>query len=1152
MEELKEDLGDFSLEQEKFIVEFNEPPLSEIYLESKKAGTYSKELMNQRKSFIDARSREVDSFLKQKKGQVLLTFYNVFSGAAVLADTESLDYLVNQGMIKRYSRDGNFELSLVDSAQLIGADDVWRLNSSGQLCSGAPPIINNKPSDATSPPPNDDSLFQQEGLTQMPGGESQGSDCVTGKGIVISIIDTGVDYTHPDLGNCTRLQFLNGECSKVIGGYDFANNDNDPMDINGHGTNVASIAAGKGTLASGQKIYGIAPDAKLLAYKLTNGSLGIPTYSATIAALDRSVDPNSDGDYSDRADIISMSFNGIANSDPDQFPTSISINNAVDLGVVVVVPAGGIFLVPGCSIIYPGNMKKVITVGMIDKNLYVSPVSCKGPVFWRSGQTAEFFSLVKPDITAPGISICAAGNALGNPSCFDDKHVLASGSSMAVPHIAGVVALMLQRNPSLTPAKIKTILKHTAHSPLVEPPIIHHGRGIVDASAAVFFNYPIAVGLEPIKQEVRYFNFSGNIEPFQEEFEVRYELSVNPNPNITLSQSGNGWIKIYEGVTTGGQFSVIFDSSILLEGTYLVRLRAYDILGRTFDDYGYFTVEKYKLIKPLSNDRLNPKSANYIIVSNIYNFDIDFFDVQYSFNNGPFTREGIEIVHSEGPELIARLEANTISEEGFADFLIRIRSDGGEKVYNAESVYFDPSLKVGWPISIDHYKYLRDNYTLNYLWSSHFDGPYQGDFNGDGNDDLALIQPFVGIKIFSIDGTPMSTIAFNYPNFYIPFSLVADINSDGKDEIFVQTNRSSPAATLWAYNMDGTAVEGWDPFEIPLTGSESVQFVPISKDLDQDGSPEVVLKAYFRNSSNRKHEGIFIVSAEGNIEHSWITEQKGGELESFGTYPVVMPSDGSYFDIVVASTRISSGVRNNGALAVYDMKGSLKWKRDLRGYVLSSPVVADIDSDGRPEIIVSLIYEGPENPLYGGLYVFDSDGNIKPGWPVLRGTKFAVSPIILDINGDNSLEIVVTRTSPDKRLYVFSSEGTLLWQKISFGSYYGIVSSSLSNEPIIVLPDLWYEWGGGVYAFNSTGGMWRSFPKLTDGITAPPIVDDFDHDGKAELVVFSHNDIYSDGFGTKRRATFYVYELDGIFDELSQYWSHFQFDKQLTGCFKCN
>src|SRR3989338_3598025 len=95
------------------------------------------------------------------------------------------------------------------------------------------------------------------------------------------------------------VEVVNRDC-KVIGGYDFVNRDNDPMDDQGHGTHVAATAAGNG------RLKGVAPDANILAYKVLN-QYGSGSFNNVILGFERAVDPNNDGDFSDNADIISMS-----------------------------------------------------------------------------------------------------------------------------------------------------------------------------------------------------------------------------------------------------------------------------------------------------------------------------------------------------------------------------------------------------------------------------------------------------------------------------------------------------------------------------------------------------------------------------------------------------------------------------------------------------------------------------------------------------------------------------------------------------------------------------------------------------------------------------------------------------------------------------
>jgi minor extracellular serine protease Vpr len=147
---------------------------------------------------------------------------------------------------------------------------------------------------------------------------SAGGEKLDGTGTTIGIIDTGIDYMDPDLGGA---KFPN---AKVVGGYDFADNDSDPMDVQGHGTHVAGIAAADG------KVQGVAPKAKLYAYKVFSDQGGGADDGNIIAAFDRSV--------RDHCTVVNLSL-GTTGGTADT-PENESINNAVKAGVVVVAATG--------------------------------------------------------------------------------------------------------------------------------------------------------------------------------------------------------------------------------------------------------------------------------------------------------------------------------------------------------------------------------------------------------------------------------------------------------------------------------------------------------------------------------------------------------------------------------------------------------------------------------------------------------------------------------------------------------------------------------------------------------------------------------------------------------------------------------------------
>jgi len=164
-----------------------------------------------------------------------------------------------------------------------------------------------------------------------------------GSGIIISIIDTGIDLNHPD---------LNGQ---IIGGYDFVDNDEVPEDINGHGTQVAGIIASNGNLK------GIAPNSKILMYKVSEDGESVPS-NLIIKAIEKSIE--------DGADIINISL-GInqTNTKIDQ-----AVNKAIKNNIFVVTAAGNFG--PELSTIgSPGINPNAITVGATFNNVTSSLVS---------------------------------------------------------------------------------------------------------------------------------------------------------------------------------------------------------------------------------------------------------------------------------------------------------------------------------------------------------------------------------------------------------------------------------------------------------------------------------------------------------------------------------------------------------------------------------------------------------------------------------------------------------------------------------------------------------------------------------------------------------------------------------------------------------
>lgn len=250
----------------------------------------------------------------------------------------------------------------------------------------------------------------------------------TKKDNVIAILDTGIDINHVDLGS-----------GKVIGWHDEINpSSTTPYDDNGHGTHVSSIAAGLGKAIWDYR--GVAFGAALVGVKVLDAT-GHGSYSQIIAGIQWCV--NNKNTYGIR--VINMSLGGSSDA-----AVQAAVTVAVNTGIVVVCAAGNSG--PELNTIgSPGDTLTAITVGNMSDvgqgGYFLVPSSSRGPVNTSS---------IKPDVCAPGYNITAAKAGTIN------QYTTMTGTSMASPFVAGVVALMLDANNSLTPSQIKSILIETA------------------------------------------------------------------------------------------------------------------------------------------------------------------------------------------------------------------------------------------------------------------------------------------------------------------------------------------------------------------------------------------------------------------------------------------------------------------------------------------------------------------------------------------------------------------------------------------------------------------------------------------------------------------------------------------------------------------
>ncbi len=258
---------------------------------------------------------------------------------------------------------------------------------------------------------------------------------VTGKGVGIAILDTGV-YAHTDLSD------------NIVLFQDMVNNRLSLYDDNGHGTHVTGIASSKG-ISSGGRYKGIAPDAGIVMIKCLNYR-GNGKTPVAIRALD--FIKQNWKKYNIRIINISVGSD-YEKKDRENDELIAAVEEMWKQGFVVVAaagnngPVGGTITIPGCA-------RSIITVGAADDDREVKIRGHRSMIHY-SGRGPTDVCIVKPEIVAPGTGIisCSIGRQLYSSQ---------SGTSMATPVVAGCIALMLEKNPSLTNKEIKRRIFETA------------------------------------------------------------------------------------------------------------------------------------------------------------------------------------------------------------------------------------------------------------------------------------------------------------------------------------------------------------------------------------------------------------------------------------------------------------------------------------------------------------------------------------------------------------------------------------------------------------------------------------------------------------------------------------------------------------------
>jgi subtilisin family serine protease len=1039
---------------------------------------------------------------EEKEIKVMSEYKSVFNGIALDVSRQEAEEIKKLPEVDKVYPNVKVELSLMDSVPLIqNRISAGRLDSDGNDC-----IIS-------------------------------GKECLTGKGVRVGIIDTGIDHTHKDLGGCFGLN------CKVVGGYDFSDEDNDPMDYYGHGTHVAATVAGNGTL------NGVAPEASLYSLKVFPNSYE----DVIIEAIEWSIDPNNDTNFSDHLDIISLSLGGSGNPDD---PMSQAIDNAVSQGVVAVIAAGNSGPFEN-SIGSPGTARKAITVGASDKNDSITSFSSRGPIKWKNSNNITIF-LNKPDIVAPGANICAAqyDSAWEDRKCYDDSHVSISGTSMATPHVSGAVALIKQAHPDWTPEEMKYYLMNNAKSLGQFWSVQGNGRLNLNLSSKDI----AIVSIDEIKLK-NPLQIYGKI--IIENFSS-YKLYIKEKygSSIFVMSSGS-LIKPLLGEQ---------DLGLLPDGEYIVVLNASNIFGKSYIAESEFTLEKYFIISPKKNAVLNNKDKHPIILkTNVLGLNLEISNITL----GRINYEWDENIQNESNKGIVFLdEDNKIGEidsflysEGLYKLKVyyRYKNNSG---YFSVNIYFDKDLRSGWPKNV-----------------------------ADTSTDLG-------------GGISVALSMINQPTIY-------DINNDDKKEIIISygenTYLEKDNAKIYAFSHDGKQIENF-PVVLPLSW---VQNGPIAGDFDGDTVSEILTPEGYLiradGSFKRYMSSFFSPLFTSDVENNGIKEIYGsnfwsnqaylfnnkfepysenwpikvnlpypdriydGAIEGFvdRTFTYDLNDDGTKEILVYAVIGVWHSIGDgwyrlsvlNSSIYAFDLEGNtiLGWPKNYNETFFYQ-LQTDWDEDNSLEMICINLKTGEDKMNVTFFSMVPGNGEIKKKFEfeflnnnesrldfyslnvgdidgkrkiILNGREIYRSSnsnwwnirgsfnLLVDSDG-NKEEIKVPGQFWNSQFYPIGSLSSSENMNFDVGMKYGMFNDS----------GTWIFTGSTEYFFNSGGAS--SFIAGMSGIDLPggKIISDIDGDGKNEVI------------GVDWTGNVYVWNTNG--QNLEKEWGEIFYDAQHTNCYKCN
>lgn len=797
--------------------------------------------------------------------------------------------------------------------------------------------------------------------------------------IVVAVIDTGIDYNHPDLspniwvndreipGNL--IDDDNNGFIDDIHGYNFVYNTSDPIDDHFHGTHCAGTIGAVGN--NGIGVAGVCWDVRLMALKFLSAS-GSGNTADAIKCIEYAINQG--------ANVMSNSWGG------GGFMQSLQdiINDAYQAGIVFVAAAGN----NGTDKPhYPAAYDNVISVVALDYNDNKASFSNYGS---------------SVDVAAPGVGIYSTS--------LEGDYRFASGTSMACPHVAGLVALLKSRNIDLTPDEVYLVLQSSADDLGALGKDETYGYGRINLYRAIQL---VDEGREIPKLRIASPSAGSTIDGL---VDIQGTATGSDFVSFTLEFSGpdsTEWnllnhssIPVENGIL--GQFDA--SDVKLSDGCYFFRLSVTDVYNNQFRVASTFTIDQ--IIATFYLDSFTRKDCDQLAIIGTSNVKIGTFDhfiLEYSkkytdnWSSDYVTLEG----GGQDPisnNILGYIDLNSLDVGQYTIRLTAYRTDGKSDSMK-KSTYFDKYIKPGWPKVIDGIFVHNDlavadingnnnqeivvamlgNESLfkafDHQANSLFDFP-----NPDQDTDIGVTPAL--IDLFPDKGLEMAFNRWCYNNQYLHV-IHEDYNlpNFSPDEDIIESGYND--ARIMGQDIDGDNMADIFFAAVETNANKFKIYIKDYKAKDINGSPFIYDYPFPHLAG----------SAIGDLDGNGISEMFFMLLEA---------EDSSGYSKIQRATLL--GLDNKGQILPGFPKDFYEFPdAEERHVQASNLVIADINRDGQKEILFIVSTVDGDNNRHSATYIINIKGEPLPNWPKEASGLWDIEkPYIAvgDVIDDEDLEII--------------------------------------------------------------------------------------------------------------------------------------------------